>query len=134
MFVRSKCRALVSQEIPADGETRIPAGVETRALWYRFWEKRPREWSPGDVHTLTCCTHFFVRYIHCAYTSHMHGSRVSAVRMSSSLSLASVHEPKEFDKVTTSRKTHTRTLDCSVFSQCLNPLFRAFLMMILLFK
>ena len=60
------------------------------------------------------------------------------------------YEPKKFDKITsvdsdtmlietsmkspTSRKTHTRTLDCSVFSQCLNPLFRTFLMMILLFK
>ena len=31
-------------------------------------------------------------------------------------------------------KTRTRTLDCSMFSQCLNPLFRTFLMMILLFK
>ena len=37
-------------------------------------------------------------------------------------------------KSLTSRKTHTRTLDCSVFSQCLNPLFRTFLIMILLFK
>ena len=44
------------------------------------------------VHALTCCTHIFLVYIHCAYTSrilmrvtHMHGSRVSAVRMSSSL-------------------------------------------------
>ena len=37
-------------------------------------------------------------------------------------------------KSLTSRKTHTRTLDSSVFSQCLNPLFRTFLMMILLFK
>ena len=44
------------------------------------------------VHTLTCCTHIFLVYIQCAYTSHilmrfthMHGSRVSAVRMSSSL-------------------------------------------------
>ena len=43
------------------------------------------------LHTLTCCTHIFLVYIHCAYTSHilmrvthMHGSRVSAVRMSSS--------------------------------------------------
>ena len=37
-------------------------------------------------------------------------------------------------KSLTSRKTHTKTLDCSVFSQCLNPLFRTFLMMILLFR
>ena len=44
------------------------------------------------VHTLTCCTHIFLVHIHCAYTSHihmrvthMHGSRVLAVRMSSSL-------------------------------------------------
>ena len=36
-------------------------------------------------------------------------------------------------KSLTPRKTHTRTLDCSVFSQCLNPPFRAFLTMILLF-
>ena len=48
--------------------------------------------ATGDVHTLTCCTHIFLVYVHCAYTSHilvrvthMHGSRVSAVRMSSSL-------------------------------------------------
>ena len=33
-------------------------------------------------------------------------------------------------KSLTSRETHTRTLDCPVFSQCLNPLFRTFLMMI----
>ena len=53
------------------------------------WQQELRS-SP--VHTLTCCTHIFVVYIHCAYTSHilmrvahMHGSRVSAVRMSSSL-------------------------------------------------
>ena len=46
----------------------------------------------SPVHTLTCCTHIFLVYIHCAHTSHilmrvthMHGSRVSAVRMSSSL-------------------------------------------------
>ena len=53
------------------------------------------------------------------------------------------YEPKEFDNIgdTTpindpnydnisdfSKKTHARTLDCSVFSQCLNPLFRTFLM------
>ena len=63
------------------------------------------------------------------------------------------YEPKKFDKITstdndtmliddpdlneislTSRKSHMRTLDCSVFSQFLNPLFRTFLMMILLFK
>ena len=44
------------------------------------------------VHTLMCCTQIFLVYMHCAYTSHsimsvthMHGSRVSAVRMSSSL-------------------------------------------------
>ena len=50
--------------------------------------------ATGCVHTLTCCTHFFLVYIHCEYTSHiivrvthMHGSRVSAVRMSSSLCL-----------------------------------------------
>ena len=43
-------------------------------------------------HTLTCCTHIFLVYTHCAYISHilvrvthMHDSRVSAVRMSSSL-------------------------------------------------
>ena len=30
--------------------------------------------------------------------------------------------------------TITRTLDCSVFSQCWNPLFRTFLVMMLLFK
>ena len=48
--------------------------------------------SPGTVHTLTCCTHIFLVYIRCAYTwhilvrvTHMHGSRVSALRMSSSL-------------------------------------------------
>ena len=34
----------------------------------------------------------------------------------------------------TSRKPRARTLDNSVFPQCLNPLFRTFLMMILLFK
>ena len=34
----------------------------------------------------------------------------------------------------TSRKPRTRTLANSVFSQCLNPLFCTFLMMILLFK
>ena len=34
----------------------------------------------------------------------------------------------------TSRKTHTKTKDSSVFSQCLNPLFRTFLIMILLFR
>ena len=34
-------------------------------------------------------------------------------------------------KSLTSRKTHARTLDCTVISQCLNPLFRTFLMMIL---
>ena len=34
----------------------------------------------------------------------------------------------------TSRKIPTRTKDCSMFSQCLNPLFRTFLMMILLFR
>ena len=46
----------------------------------------------GRVHTLTSCTHIFLVYIHCACTSHilvrvthMHGSRVSAARMSSSL-------------------------------------------------
>ena len=33
-----------------------------------------------------------------------------------------------------SRKTHARTLDCSVFPQCLKPLFRTFLMVILLFR
>ena len=33
-------------------------------------------------------------------------------------------------KSLTSRKTHTRTKDYSVFSQCWNPLFRTFLMMI----
>ena len=57
------------------------------------------------------------------------------------------YEPNEFDKITsvdsdtqtsmkslTSRITHTRTLDCSVFSHSLNPLFRTFLMMILLFN
>ena len=37
-------------------------------------------------------------------------------------------------KSLTSRKAHTRTLDCSVFSQSLNPLFRTFMMRILLFK
>ena len=44
------------------------------------------------VHTLTCCTHIFLVHTHCAYTSHilmcvthMHGSKVLAVRMSSSL-------------------------------------------------
>ena len=35
-------------------------------------------------------------------------------------------------KSLTSRKTHTRTLDYSAFSQCLNRLFRTFLLMILL--
>ena len=34
----------------------------------------------------------------------------------------------------TSRKPHARTLDCSVFPQCLKPLFRTFLMVILLFR
>ena len=33
-----------------------------------------------------------------------------------------------------SRKPRTKTLDNSVFSQCLNPLFCTFLMMILLFR
>ena len=44
------------------------------------------------VHTLACCTRIYLVYMHCAYTSHilmrvtyMHGSRVSAVGMSSSL-------------------------------------------------
>ena len=37
-------------------------------------------------------------------------------------------------KSQTSRKIHTRTEDCSMFSQSLNPLFRTFLMMILLLK
>ena len=37
-------------------------------------------------------------------------------------------------KSLTSRKTHTRTLDRSVFLQCLNPLLCTFLMMILLFR
>ena len=31
-------------------------------------------------------------------------------------------------KSLTCRETHSRTLDCSVFSQCSNPLFRKFLM------
>ena len=34
----------------------------------------------------------------------------------------------------TSRIPHARTLDCSVFPQCLKPLFRTFLMEILLFR
>ena len=34
----------------------------------------------------------------------------------------------------TSRKPHARTLDCSVFPQCLKPLFRTFLMVMLLFR
>ena len=34
----------------------------------------------------------------------------------------------------TSRKPHARTLDSSVFPQCLKPLFRTFLMVILLFR
>ena len=52
------------------------------------------------------------------------------------------YEPKEFDKITadpdlhalTSRKPHARTLDCSVFPQCLKPLFRTFLIVMLLFR
>ena len=61
------------------------------------------------------------------------------------------YEPKKFDKITSvdsdtmliddldlneisDFSTHTTTLDCSVFSQCLNHLFPTFLMMILLFK
>ena len=61
-------------------------------------------------------------------------------------------EPKEFDKITsvdgdttpstigtttaplTSRKPHARRLDCSVFPQCLKPLFRTLLMVILHFR
>ena len=34
----------------------------------------------------------------------------------------------------TSRKPHARTLDCSVFPQCLKPLFRTFHMVVLLFR
>ena len=34
----------------------------------------------------------------------------------------------------TSWKPHARTLDCSVFPQCFKPLFRTFLMVILLFR
>ena len=37
-------------------------------------------------------------------------------------------------KSLTSPKTHSRTKDCSMFSQCLTPPFRTFLMMILLFR
>ena len=61
------------------------------------------------------------------------------------------YEPKEFDMITpwimtrcsstirstispTSRKPRTRTLNSLVFPQCLNPLFRSVLMMILLFR
>ena len=61
------------------------------------------------------------------------------------------YEPNEFDKVTsfcrrrpstirttiaslTSRKPHARALDCSVFPQCLKPLFRKFLMVILFLR
>ena len=34
----------------------------------------------------------------------------------------------------TSRKPHARTLDCSAFPQCSNPLFPTFLMVMLLFR
>ena len=63
------------------------------------------------------------------------------------------YEPKEFDKVTSvdgdttpindldldsisdfSRKPHARVLDCSMFPQCLKPLFRQFLTVVLLFR
>ena len=51
------------------------------------------------------------------------------------------YEPKEFDKITSVDNDtmlidgpDARTLDCSVFLQSLKPLFRTFLMVILLFK
>ena len=62
------------------------------------------------------------------------------------------HEPNEFDKITSvdrdmtpindpnhdsisdfSEKPHARMLDCPMFSQCVKPLFRTFLMVSLLF-
>ena len=55
-----------------------------------FWDAGVHGF-PSGVYTLTCCTHIFLEYTHCAYTSHilmlvthMHGSRCAA-RMSSSL-------------------------------------------------
>ena len=77
-------------------------GIVVRGRFFYVMMIRSHGWpiSRGRVHvrfgnffhTLTCCTHIFLVYTHCAYTSHtrmrvthMHGSRVCAVRMSSSL-------------------------------------------------
>ena len=79
---------------------------------------RPK--SAGQAHFRTCAGEF--RYL--ADPTHLTG-----------------YEPKEFltrrpltIRTTiaslTSRKPHARTLDCSVFPQCLKPLFRKFLMVI----
>ena len=51
------------------------------------------------------------------------------------------YEPKQFDKITfvdndtmLNDDADAITLDCSVFPQCLKPLFRTFIMVTLLFK
>ena len=68
--------------------------VITRKCTHTWFEWRASRWcesSPKQT-KLTCCTRIFLVYVHCAYNSHtlmrvthMLGSRVSAVRMSSSL-------------------------------------------------
>ena len=64
-----------------------------RTTWVRTHTTATTVCATGGVHTLTCCTlMFFLLHTHSVHTSHilmrvahMHGSRVSAVRMSSSL-------------------------------------------------
>ena len=86
--------------------------------------------SEGQAHFRTSAEEF-------GYLADPTHSTNVAPRSSTSTSVWTVTRPSTIRTTTaslTSRKTHARALDCSVFPQCLKPLFRTFLMVSLLFR